>query len=137
MHVSKPGCLALGLLISCMQVANAEDTKRPSPAPIRWDLALINGLQVTATSLGIQDRIRVVTLGTSGCTPGSASLLMNNPEAGSETVLNIPIQGRSMQFEIEGHARADALLHIECKERATQGGAPRVFVLSLKPGSAG
>lgn len=127
------GRLALGLLLSSICAANADGSRPSSPSPIRWDFALINGLQVTEESLGIRDRIRVVTLGTSGCTPRSAKLLTINPESGAEAVENVLVQGRSIQFEVEGHARMDARLHIECQERGANGGPSRTFVLSLNP----
>lgn len=102
-----------------------------SPAPIRWDLASINGLQVTSESLGIRDRIQVVTLGTSGCTPRHATLFTINLESGAKAETKVPIQGRTIQVEIEDVARAGAVLEIECLESRTQGGAPRTFALSL------
>jgi hypothetical protein len=125
-----------GLLLSCTCAAGADGPQAPSPAPIRWDLALINGLQVTSESLGIRDRIRVVTLGTSGCTPRSAKLLMVNPKSGARTVANMPVQGRSIEFEIEDTARPDALLRIECQARGTDAGPSRTFTLALDPEKA-
>lgn len=104
---------------------------RASPAVIRWDLASINGLQVTSESLGIRDRIQVVTLGTSGCTPRLATLFTINLESGAKARTKVPIQGRTIQIEIEDVARAGAVLEIECLESRSEGGAPRTFALSL------
>lgn len=133
------GRLALALLFtSCTCVAAGDDVaKAPTPSPaIRWDLARINGLEVGSESLGIRDRIRVVTLGTSGCTPRSATLLTINPESGAKAAVKMPIQGRSIEFEIEDTARAGAHLRIECLERGADDGPPRTFTLALDPGKS-
>ena len=126
----RSGRLALGLLVCGLHVATASAGGSASGA-IPWDLALINGLQVTSESLGIHDRIRVVTLGTSGCTPRAASLFTLNPESGSGGEVDIPLQGRSIEFEIEDVARAGALLKIRCHAREADRGPARTFTLDL------
>jgi hypothetical protein len=127
-----PGRRALVLLVcgivAAPGVCGAQSHSTP---PIRLDLALINGLQVSETSFGIRDRIRVVTLATSGCTPSAARLFTLNPEAGSESVVDVQVQGRSIAFEIESHARSQAQLRIECLETRAEGGPPKTFTLSL------
>ncbi|MCC2658733.1 MAG: hypothetical protein K0Q76_3841 [Panacagrimonas sp.] len=130
--LEKSGRLALGVLVCSLHVAtSAAGGSAPASNAIPWDLALINGLQVTSESLGIHDRIRVVTLGTSGCTPRAASLFTLNPESGSGGEVDIPLQGRSIEFEIEDVARSGALLKIRCHARESDRGPPRTFTLDL------
>lgn len=130
------GRLASRVFVPSIVVASAYGANVYPSSPIRWDLALVHGLQVTAESLGIQERIRVVTLSTSGCTPRSATLLTLNPESGAQVEIDIPVQGRAVQFEVEEVARPDALLKIECQEREDDGGPPRTFTLALDPQKA-
>jgi hypothetical protein len=133
----KHGRLALGLVIACsVPVAGADGGQVLSPPPIRWDLALINGLQVTADSLGIRDRIRVVTLGASGCTPRAATLVTLNPESGTRREVDVPVQGRAIEFEIEEVARPDAVLKIECQGSGADDAPSRTFRLALDPRKA-
>lgn len=129
----RPGRLALGVLAASIHVASAYAAEVRSPGTIRWDLALINGLQVTSQSFGIRDRIRVVTLGTSGCTPRSAKLLTLNPESGTKGEVDIELQGRAIEFEIEEVARTGAFLKIQCLESEAEGGPSRTFTLALDP----
>lgn len=129
------GLLVLAASTSSMHAPNALGAD--AALPIRWDLALINGLEVSAVSLGNRDRIRVVTLGPSGCTPRSARLSTRNIESGSEELADVRIQGRTVQFEVESFDRPTAVLILECLERQAQDpGAPRTFVLSLDPGKS-
>lgn len=122
------------LLCCCVLVVGT--AAHAAPVPIRWDLALVHGLEVSSQSLGIRDRIRVVTLGTSGCTPRAARLSTLNPESGLRADEALSIQGRSITFEIEGFARAAGLLRIDCLERERNGGPPKTFTLELEPGNA-
>ncbi|MGH8527077.1 MAG: hypothetical protein ACREXY_23590 [Gammaproteobacteria bacterium] len=133
-----PRRLAPGLFVfyCSVHVASVYGAEVLMPAPIRWDLALINGLQVTSESMGIRDRIRVITLGTSGCTPRSARLLTLNPESGAAAEVDIPVQGHSIEFEMEDVARAGALLKIECLESGAKGGPSKTFRLALDPRKA-
>ena len=102
-----------------------------TPAPIPWDLALINGLEASSEPLGIRDRVQVVALGTSGCTPRVATLITINPESGARQEAKVAVQGRSVQFEIEDTVRPQALLRIECLERGVDGSPSRIFTLAL------
>lgn len=131
-----PRRLALGLFACSIHVASACGADVISRSTIRWDLAQINGLQVTAQSFGIKDRIRVVTLGTSGCTPRSAKLLALNPESAVEGEVDLLVQGRAIEFEIEDVARPGALLKIECLESGTKDGPSKTFTLALDPRKA-
>lgn len=125
--------LALTLALPLLPASIAFGSDLTSPPPIRWDLAQINGLEVRSDTLGIRDRIRVVTLGPSGCTPISATLVTLNPESRAPSAVAIPIQGRAIEFEIEDVARTDARLEIECLERPARDGPSKAFTLALDP----
>lgn len=123
-----PLLLAWMVPLATIRAADASE-----PPAIPWDLATINGLEASSTSLGIRDRIRVVTLATSGCTPRSAQLHTLNPESGLPAKANVPLQGRAIEFEIEEVKRPGALLTIVCHERGHGGEPSKTFTLALAP----
>ena len=127
-RVAASGCLAL-----VSTVVSAVGVESSAPPAIPWDLAAINGLEVSSTSLGIRDRIRVVTLATSGCTPRSAQLRTRNPESGLPAEKNVALQGHAIEFEIEEVKRPGALLTIVCHERGHGGEPSKTFTLALAP----
>lgn len=122
---------AVFLALVCGAVFFSCAARAAEPPPIRWALAQIHGLEVSSQAMGIRDRIRVVTLGTSGCTPRVAMLSTVNPESGVRNEKEVPLQGRAIEFEIEDFARTDALLRIECHRRTGSQGPPRTFTLAL------